>query len=172
MKKRVEYIVLVLAVILVLIAVLTYIAPHLGWRVDTVVSGSMEPCLKVGSLVVTRPVKPETIKVGDIITYKPTPKSETPMTHRVNDIKVNSPLSFITKGDANSHPDPASVPARNVVGKICFHLPYAGYVTGFLKTSLGFLLGLAVPALFVITMYMRSIWQTLNKKKAAEVVNG
>ena len=154
-----------------LIAVLTYLAPHLGWQVDAVVTGSMEPCLKVGSLVVTRPVKPETIEIGDIITFKPATKNEIPMTHRVNDIKINSPLSFITKGDANDRPDPGSVPARNVVGKICFHLPYAGYVTEYLKTTPGFVLGLVVPALAVITMYVKSIWQMFNKKKAVEAVN-
>jgi signal peptidase len=131
----------------------------------------MEPCLKVGSLVVTRPVNPEAIMVGDIITFKPTTIGEATITHRVIDINRNSPLSFITKGDANSRHDPFTVPARNVVGKICFHVPYAGYVTEFLKTPWGFLLGLAIPALIVIAMYVRSIRQVLSKKKVDEVAS-
>ena len=75
-------------------------------------------------------------------------------------------------GDANNRHDPFSVPARNVVGKICLHAPYVGYVTEFLKTPWGFLLGLVIPALIVIAMYVRSIWQVLSQKKIDEVANG
>lgn len=171
MKKATEYLGFALVIVLMIAAVLTYLAPHLGWRVDAVVSGSMEPQLKVGSLVVTRPVKPEAITVGDIITFKPTTIGKTPITHRVISIDRNSPLSFITKGDANGRHDPFSVPARNVVGKICFHVSYVGYVTEFLKTPWGFLVGLVIPALIVIAMYVRSIWQVLSKKQIDEVGN-
>ncbi len=171
MKRAVEYLSLALVMVLMSAAVLTYLAPHLGWRVDAVVSGSMEPCLKVGSLVVTRPVNPEAIIVGDIITFKPTTIGETTITHRVISIGKASPLYFITKGDANGRHDPFSVPARNVAGKICFHVPYMGYFTEFLKTPWGFLLGLAIPALIVIAMYVRSIWLTFSQRKTGEVAS-
>jgi signal peptidase len=170
-KKATEHFGFTLAIALMLASVLTYLAPHFGWRVDAVVSGSMEPSLTVGSLVVTRPVDPEAIIAGDIITFKPAAADETPITHRVIYIERNSPLSFITKGDANDRHDPFSVLARNVMGKICFHLPYAGYVTEFLKTPRGYFLGLAIPSLFVITMYVRSIWRVLGKRKTVEAAN-
>ncbi len=172
MKKATEYLGFALVIVLMIAAVLTYLAPHLGWRVDAVASGSMEPCLKVGSLVVTRPVNPEAIIVGDIITFKPPPIGATTITHRVVSIGEASPLYFITKGDANGRHDPFSVPARNVVGKICFHVPYMGYVTEFLKTPWGFLLGLAIPALIVIAMYVRSIWLIFAKPKRSMLGRG
>ncbi len=171
MKKTMEYLGFALVIVLMLASVLTYLAPHLGWRVDAVASGSMEPYLKVGSLVVTRPVDPEAIAVGDIITFKAVTVGETLITHRVIGVEKGSLFYFITKGDANGRHDPFGVPARNVVGKVYFHLPYAGYVTEFLKTPWGFTLGLVIPALIVTAMYVRSIRQAFSKRKTGKVVS-
>jgi len=171
MKKAIEYLCFALVFLLMLAAVLTYLAPHYNWRVDAVASGSMEPYLKVGSLVVTRPVSPEEIAVGDIITFEPA-SGETMITHRVISVEEGSLLHFITKGDANGKPDPVTVPAQNVAGKICFHLPFMGYVTEFLKTPWGFVLSLIIPAVIIIAMYIWSIWQTLGKRKTASVEDG
>lgn len=165
MRKTAEYLGYSLMVLLMVAAVLTYLAPHFGWRVNAVLSGSMEPSLQVGSLVVSRPVDPETVLIGDIITFRLDRTDVTLVTHRVNDIGHSSPLYFETKGDANESPDPFTVPARNLVGKIVLHIPYAGYATEFLKTPFGFVLGLLVPALIVIVMYLRNIWRFLNRDK-------
>ncbi len=165
MRKTAEYLGYSLMVLLMVAAALTYLAPHFGWRVNAVLSGSMEPSLQVGSLVVSRPVDPETVLIGDIITFRLNQRDVTLVTHRVNGIGHSSPLYFETRGDANKSPDPFTVPARNVVGKIVLHLPYAGYATEFLKTPFGFVLGLLVPALIVIVMYLRNIWRFLNRDK-------
>jgi signal peptidase len=132
--------------------------------VDAVFSSSMEPELKVGSVMVTRPVETEEIKMGDIITFHP-PLSEQLTSHRVIEIKEGSELHFQTKGDANEDPDPFIVPAQNVVGKICFHIPYLGYFSRALKTRLGFLLALGIPALIIIVMELRNIWQALTEEE-------
>ncbi|MCJ7792207.1 MAG: signal peptidase I, partial [Dehalococcoidia bacterium] len=65
MKKVAENFGLAFIILLMTAAVLTFLAPHFGWRVDTVYSGSMEPELKVGGVVVTRPVEAEEIRIGD-----------------------------------------------------------------------------------------------------------
>ena len=142
-------------------AVFTYLAPHLGWRVDAVLSGSMEPRLKVGSLVVTRPVEPEAIALGDIIIFRRTTVGENLICHRVIGIEESSPLYFKTKGDANDDPDPFIVPAQNVVGKIYLHVPFLGYGTQFLKTPFGFLLALLIPGLIIIMMDVKNIRRLL-----------
>ena len=163
MKKAAEYLGFTLIILLMAAAVLTYLAPHLGWRVNTVCSGSMEPQLKVGSLVIARPVEPETISVGDIIIFRPTTAGKNPISHRVIGIGHRSPLYFQTKGDASDVPDPFTVPARNLVGRICLHVPYVGHATEFLKTPFGFVLGLVVPTLIIIVVYVRSIRRALSK---------
>ncbi len=159
MKKIAGNIGFALVILLMAAAALTYMAPHFGWRVDAVLSGSMEPQLKVGSLVITRPVEPEAIAVGDIIIFRPVAVGENLISHRVIGVEEHSPLYFKTKGDASEDPDPFIIPARNVVGKICFTVPYLGFATQFLKTTAGFLFALGIPGAIIIAMYIRNIRQ-------------
>ena len=168
MKKAAWYLVCTLVVLLMTVAVFIYLAPHIGWRVNAVLSGSMEPELMVGSLVVTRPVEPETIVVGDIITFRPVSVGENMITHRVIGIGQSSSLYFETKGDAADKPDPFTVPAQNLVGKICFHAPYWGYFTEFLKTPIGFLFAVVIPGVIIITSYILSLLQALGERSKQE----
>ena len=161
MKKATWYLVFTAVVLLMSVAVFIYMAPHLGWRVNAVLSGSMEPELKVGSLVVTCPVEPEEVVVGDMITFRPVSVGETMITHRVIGIGQSSTLYFETKGDATDKPDPFTVPAQNLIGKICFHAPYWGYFTEFLKTPFGFIFAVVIPGIVFITMYVGSVWRAL-----------
>ncbi len=165
MKKVVGNIGFTLAILLMVVAALTYLAPHLDWQINAVLSGSMEPQLKVGGLVVARPIEPEAVAVGDIIIYRPIAAGENLISHRVVDVQRNSPLSFQTKGDANESPDPLLVPAQNIVGKIYFHVPFLGYATQFLKTPPGFLLALVIPGLAIIVADIRNIRRVLIKEK-------
>ncbi|MFC2044884.1 signal peptidase I [Chloroflexota bacterium] len=172
MKKVAWYLVLTVVILLMTVAVFIYVAPHIGWQVNAVLSGSMEPELKVGSLVVTCPVEPETIVVGDIIIFRPTTVGENLIAHRVVGIGRGSSLYFETKGDANNKPDPFTVPARNLVGKICFHAPYWGYFTEFLKTPFGFMFAVVIPGIIIIIMYVISVWWALangNKKRTDKI---
>ncbi|MBN2098283.1 MAG: signal peptidase I [Dehalococcoidia bacterium] len=147
--KVAEYVGIALVVVLMTMVVLAMLAPHFGWRADTVLSGSMEPALPVGCVQVTKPVKPEDIKVGDIITFRSTTNGKL-MSHRVTAVEVGESYRFRTKGDANEDVDPYLVVAENVVGRVCFKVPHVGYVVEYLKTPIGFiLLGLIGIALIV-----------------------
>ena len=169
MKKTAKYTGLVILVILMVAAVLTYLAPHFDWRVDSLYSGSMEPQLKEGSLVITRPVAPDTIAVGDIITFLPTGSGDDPITHRVIHIETNSLLHFTTQGDANNGKDPSTVSHHNLLGKVCLYIPYLGYVTAFLKTPWGFIVALVIPSLAIIAVYIRSIRGLVSSKEKKEI---
>jgi signal peptidase len=169
MKKTAKYTGLVILAILMVAAVLTYLAPHFDWRVDSLCSGSMEPQLKEGALVITRPVEPETIAVGDIITFLPTTSGDDPITHRVTHIETNSLLHFTTRGDANNGNDPSAVSAQDVLGKVCFHIPYLGYVTEFLKTPWGFVVALVIPSLAIVAIYTGAIWRLVSSERKKEI---
>ena len=174
MRKAVEYVGLTIATLLMVAAVFTYVGPHFGCRVDAVLSGSMEPQLKTGSLIVTHSVEPEAIVVGDIITFHPRNANENLITHRVIGIGHSSSLYFETKGDANEGPDPFTVPARNLVGKVSFNAPYWGYATEFLKTPLGFLFAVVIPGAILLALYIINLWRALtsrnSKQRAKEAV--
>ena len=152
-------------ILLLIIAVFVFLTPRFDWRVDSVSSGSMEPELNVGGILITRPAVPESIKVGDIITFN-SPLNNEVTSHRVIAIKNDSSPRFQTKGDANQDADPYLISAANLVGKGCFHLPYFGYVAQFIKTKLGFLLVICLPGLAVIVMEIMKIWRVLARREA------
>lgn len=155
---------IMLLVLIMVLALFVLFAPRLsGWQIDTVLSGSMSPVLKVGDAVVTKPVDPNAITVGDIITYR-SPVDGKLVTHRVVEVEKHSAPIFRTKGDANSSADSYLVPAQNIVGKVSFHIPLLGYVAQFIKTPLGFILLLALPGAVIIGMELKNIWAALSEK--------
>ena len=160
MKKSFEYCGMAVIMLLMTIAILLFLAPHFGWRVDAVSSGSMEPELKTGGVVITRPEEAKDIKVGDTITFN-SPMNEALTSHRVIAVEDGSSLHFRTKGDANEAADPFVLPAENVVGQVFFHLPYFGYATQFIKTPLGLLLILYLPVIVIFNMEIRNTWPVL-----------
>jgi signal peptidase len=147
--KVAEYVGIALVVVLMTMVVLAMLAPHFGWRADTVLSGSMEPALPVGCVQVTRPVNAEDIQAGDIITFR-SPTNGKLMSHRVVAVEESNSYQFRTKGDANEDVDPYLMPSENVVGRVCFKVAHIGYVVEYLKSPIGFiLLGLVGIALIV-----------------------
>ena len=164
MRKLVECFGFAVVILLMTAAMLTFLAPRFGWRVDALFSGSMEPQLKVGSLVITRPAQPEHIIVGDTITFC-SPASEKLTSHRVIAVENGASFYFRTKGDASEDADPFIVPPENMVGKVYFHIPYFGYVTQSVKTTLGFMLTLYLPGLIIIIIEIRNIWRVLAEEE-------
>ena len=71
----------------------------------------MEPQLKVGGVVVTRPVEAGEIKVGDIITFH-SPLNEELTSHRVIAVEDGSTVHFQTKGMSMIMPTPLSCRLR------------------------------------------------------------
>ena len=147
-----------------------YLLPHFGWRVDGLRSGSMEPELMVGDMIVTRPVVPSEVAVGDIIMFHaPTGTAVSIISHRVIGIQTNSPLSFQTKGDANASADPFVTPGRDVIGQFSSRIPHLGYTVIFLKTLPGLLVSLFAPGLVIIWLCLTSIRNEIASKRGEDL---
>lgn len=136
------------------------IIPRLtGSQVYTVLTGSMEPTLSPGTLIVTRPVDPHTIAVGDMITYQIESGQPGVVTHRVvaTSYAAKGEVSFRTRGDDNNAVDSEPVQSGQVRGTVWYALPYVGYinswVTGQRRTVI---IGVAVGALMIyaVTMFV------------------
>ncbi len=125
-----------------------------GIRVHTVSSGSMEPAIKTGSIIVVKPVG--TYKVGDVITFKPnvyrdeqTPPTST--THRIHEIKEDHGVEiFVTKGDANDQPDVDTIDKGLIMGKVFVVIPFIGYLTNYIKTIEGLIILIIIPSVIII----------------------
>ncbi len=147
-----------------------------GYQLYIVLSGSMSPVFEAGSVVAIKPVDPQSVRTGDIITFKDPGDPNTIVTHRVLEVNEDGKgRSFITKGDANDISDPKPVPVENIVGRVTLSVPYAGYLLDFAKSKKGLLFFIVVPgAIFIITELIHLYRLALQaeeeeKKKKAEM---
>jgi len=77
-----------------------------------VLSGSMEPAIEPGDIVLVEDVPIEEIEPGDVVTFQSHPGSETTYTHRVVDVTTDKRGTVLTtKGDANEQLDPMQTDA-------------------------------------------------------------
>jgi signal peptidase len=92
-------------------------------------SGSMEPKMYAGDVVIIAKVPADNVELGDIIQFR-VPEGVTIM-HRVIEIQEteDSGKLFITKGDANDKPDLEPVMPENVVGKTVMTIPKIGWAS-------------------------------------------
>jgi signal peptidase len=92
-------------------------------------SGSMEPKMYPGDVVIIAKVPTDNIVTGDVIQFR-VPEGVTVM-HRVIEIQETEGGSevFITKGDANDEPDSEPVIPDNVVGKAVMTIPKIGWAS-------------------------------------------
>ena len=116
-----------------------------------VLSGSMEPAIPTGSIVLADKNSSD-INIGDIIAFN---KGDISVTHRVSGIDEDG--SFITKGDANETIDSAPVAREQVIGKCRFIIPFLGYVVNYIKTPAGIAVFIGMIAIYlVITVYQKN----------------
>ena len=93
----------------------------MGYEEMAVLTGSMEPKYPVGTLIFVKEADPNTLEVGDVITYHL--DSNTVVTHRIVEIDKEG-QTVTTKGDANNANDGNPVPYSEIVGKEHFKIPY------------------------------------------------
>ncbi|MCE0538792.1 signal peptidase I [Kineosporia rhizophila] len=118
------------------------------WQSYTVVSGSMEPAVRSGDVVVIKNDGRRWVPIGTVVTYRQ-PGTGVLVTHRVVGV---DPVrrEYTTQGDANPAADPVPVPAEAVVGSVRMvvplgrlPLPGAGVVLCLAAVGVGVGLGVA-----------------------------
>jgi len=121
-----------IATYIVIILIGIVVAQHM----NVVVSGSMEPVMYRGDIVIVDQ-NPSSVQVGDIVVYKATWVNED-VIHRVKEIykTSNGSTYLITKGDNNPVADPYPVQYPDqVVSKVVsingqpLIIPKIGYIT-------------------------------------------
>lgn len=131
-----------------------YVSTHI------VSTGSMEPTIQAGSVVFST-LKTEEINRGDIIVFTSPSNQEITVIHRVKNITEEG---YITKGDNNKSEDKWIVSSSNIKGKVVFDLPYLGYAVDWIKTPIGFVTLLILPALIFLISQIRRIREGINEE--------
>lgn len=144
-----------------------------GLTFYSVVSGSMEPTLPVGSLIYAGRYKVENLKKDDIITFQVegADQQKAVVTHRIVDVKktdktdkdpdgndkVTTQYSFQTKGDSNAEADAVPIQSGAILGLYKWHIPHLGRVSMFAQTPFGFGLVVLLPAAILIVWEITSL---------------
>lgn len=131
MKKVFSVIVTIITSIIAIIALFMITLSIFNFKSKIVLSGSMEPNIRTGSIVYIKDVKANSLKENDVITFN---LNNMTCTHRIVSIDYENE-TIITKGDANiSNDNPISF--NDVEGKVMFSVPFLGYVLFYLKKYL------------------------------------
>lgn len=130
-----------------------------GYNFYVVMSGSMEPSIKTGSVVA---VKEESkYELNDVITVKMENDPSQTYTHRIVEVKEGT---YITKGDANESNDGDPAIKDLVVGKVFANIPFIGYAVNFAKQPTGFILMVIVPTIIIAVLEINNIKDIVNDK--------
>lgn len=157
-----------------------------GIRVYIIVSGSMEPALAVGSLVLVQPEK--RYYPGQVISYyrftSETPSQHVPgnnqltashsagenksdqsqsqivVTHRIMSIlNQQGEPHYRTKGDVNNDPDGELISHQQVIGRVVLVIPLIGYLFVFPQSKLGFYLIVFLSILWIVLILIKKVFK-------------
>lgn len=184
----------VVVVLVVVLAIALVGVRLVGLTPLTVLSGSMEPTYHVGSLIYVQKVDPAEITVGMPITFVlnddlmvathrvvGVKKIESTMKAVVTEdmqpvldedgkavyarVALDEPsYYFTTKGDANNVEDGSPVYYKNVVGTPVFTVPYLGYLSSWLQTKKGMVMGACIAAMILILTFVPDIIKKMDDK--------
>ncbi len=168
MSRLADHAVTALLVLIALLALALFLAPCIGYHVDTVLSGSMEPAIGTGDLILVGPVATEDIRTGDVIAFI---ADKGLVCHRVAAVESN-PLRFRTKGDANEDPDVEPVTASQVEGKVLFGLPVLGFLARFARSTAGLILLIVVPLVLIVGIELIRRWGDEDDDEDEDVTGG
>ena len=118
--------------LILLLGLLLFFPRLFGITPYIVLSGSMEPAIPIGGVVFVNS-RQNAYTVGDVITFQ---IGKTQVTHRI--VRMEEEKLY-TRGDANELEDPEPIGSTQILGKVCFALPWIGYAAAALQSPKGML---------------------------------
>ena len=137
------------------------VAPALfGGRSLTVLSGSMDPALKVGDIVIDSQVSPAEVRVGDIITFSDPEGTDKLITHRVRRLRITDGTAHVvTKGDNTNAVERWEMPAGGSLGRVEYRVPLLGFLVFWLHGPFARIGLIVLPALLLAGFELWRIWR-------------
>ncbi|WP_454084478.1 signal peptidase I [Georgenia sp. Marseille-Q6866] len=96
----------------------------IGWQPSVVLSGSMEPAIRMGDVVVTREVPASRLRPGQVLLADAPGEEGSRLLHRFDSTDDDGGL--LLRGDANDAPDTLPVTADAVHGVGVLRVPWVG----------------------------------------------
>ena len=121
-----------------------------------VLTGSMEPAISAGDIIITTPITRKEPKVGDVVAYQAkrfNGENVAVFSHRIVDGNIND--GFVVKGDANKSPDSQKPKAGDILGVVILVIPFLGNI-------------LTPKALFLLVPSIFGLWLIMDAMKSVE----
>lgn len=121
-----------------------------------VLTGSMEPAISAGDIIITTPITRKEPKVGDVVAYQAkrfNGENVAVFSHRI--ISGDLQSGFVVKGDANKSPDNQKPKAPDILGVVIFVIPFLGNI-------------LTPKALFLLVPCIFGMWLIMDAMKSVE----
>ena len=136
-----------------------------GTGLFVIASGSMEPTIPDGSIILVGSVPEDDISVDDVITFFSGSRTYV-VTHRVKHIiEDEDGILFTTRGDANNADDP-SITYDRVIGRVIYTIPGSGFIV----KALGNAVYVGVAIIFIgLALCVSAVVSTVSKRKKAAV---
>jgi len=150
----------VFAFIIIIFSVFLFISwdkQILPYYVYAIESGSMEPMLERGDLIIVK--RESDYNVGDVVTFY-LPHRKEYITHRIVRIENNM---YYTKGDANDSEDNYGLLLKDISGKFKYKIGYLGFGVIFLRTVTGVIACIVVPSSLLLGMIVSDFGRKIKK---------
>ncbi len=143
----------------------------IGLKPYVITSGSMIPEYNVGSIVYVQETEPESLKIGDDISFYL--DNQVVATHRIREVDIenrNVKTYGINNKDSNGNQinDATPVDFDYIIGKVKFSLPMLGYIYLFLRTTAGKAVLVMVLAILIISQVIHTIIFHMQRRKGYE----
>ena len=115
---------------------------------------SMKPAINMGDMIVTGPLNGPLsgpVNSGTIVSYD---RGKGTVTHRVLSVEGDM---VVTKGDAVEDSDPWLVTLSDVTGIYLIKIPYAGYLSNYMRTKSGWFAVVIIPAMLLVSLLIKDI---------------
>jgi len=121
-----------------------------------VLTGSMEPSISAGDVIITTPITRKVPKINDVVAYQAkrfNGEKVAVFSHRIIGGDIEN--GFIMKGDANKSPDPQKPKGEDILGVVFFVIPFIGNL-------------LTPKALFLLIPCLFGLWLIMDAMKNVE----
>ena len=121
-----------------------------------VLTGSMEPAISAGDVIITTPITRKIPKINDVVAYQAkrfNGEDVAVFSHRIIGGDIEN--GFIMKGDANKSPDPQKPKGEDILGVVFFVVPFIGNL-------------LTPKALFLLIPCAFGLWLIMDAMKNVE----
>lgn len=154
--KKVLYIVLIIFIYNVIVVLFSSINNNqnlqiFGQKYYIISTNSMSPTINKYDVVVSKSVKQNELKVGDVITYQ---INDEVITHRISRIEEQDKIYYYTKGDNNVDEDKRKITFNDIKGKEIYIIPKFGKIIKILSSKITLLcIILVILIVFLIQIF-------------------